>query len=139
MTTSVQTEITDICSSGTFMATEGFIRSPNYPANYPNNRNCNCNLTTTEESTLSVTILDMSTNDKGSCRSDKVVIAGTTFCGSANRIGQEVSSGSNHLGLKFQSNKKGTASGFWVQYKGKIVCYYIMVQNIVYCFVKSCG
>lgn len=115
------TQIYDVCDEKTITSTSGYIITPNYPLNYPKNKNCTSRIVANlgQKLTLYGIDFDLETDNENGC-SDLLYVLGTlkstTLCGK--RKHQRIFSTKNqHLSLQFRSDNKGDHKGFWLYFE----------------------
>ncbi|XP_041477095.1 extracellular serine proteinase-like [Lytechinus variegatus] len=113
------TDPADPTCGGFFNATSGVFASPNYPASYDNNADCDFDFTAAEGEVISLTFNNFELESSSTCSYDSVSIYDGAdssapligeYCGS-NSPGTVTSSGSS-LYMKFTSDSSVTYSGF---------------------------
>ena len=115
----------DICSThGTIKSQSGYIATPNYPNNYPADRDCVVNIEVQEHQRITLTILDMDLESNMSiqCLDWMYTMDGkrsVTLCG--RRGNEPIKMLSNLLLLKFKSNGIENHKGFWLYFEGMFI------------------
>ncbi|XP_048238678.1 cubilin-like isoform X2 [Haliotis rufescens] len=108
----------------------GYIESPNYPENYPNDVSCSWRLRTNISSYIRVKVLNSDIESKENCGFDYMIgYDGATdsypmlkkWCGLETPI---VTSSGSVLFLKFRSDGSGNRQGFRIDYVGVNIGYY---------------
>ena len=114
---------TDVCSNTILESQSGYIATPRYPSNYPNNQDCLIQIRVNPSQKINLTIMDMDLEINGTYGCHDWMYAydqflSVTLCG---RRGNERlnSLQSNEISIKFQSDQMGTKKGFWLYYEGK--------------------
>lgn len=112
---------TDVCTSTVLESQSGYIATPRYPSNYPNNQDCLIQIRVNPSQKINLTIMDMDLEINGTYGCHDWMYAfdqflSVTLCG---RRGNERlnSLQSNEISIKFQSDKMGTKKGFWLYYE----------------------
>uniref|UniRef100_A0A182NM22 Cubilin n=1 Tax=Anopheles dirus TaxID=7168 RepID=A0A182NM22_9DIPT len=105
---------------------EGYISSPNYPANYPANASCTWHIKTDVSHTLQFHIKSLAIERSANCTNDSLqVYDGSTpstdrllltTCGSEPNV-TTISTTGHEMLVKFQSNEIYEAKGFQAQFK----------------------
>ena len=68
-------EVIDICSTVEKTLNEGYIMSPNYPYNYPVNKDCLCKIYTDWSARIQLSLYDLLLETKnGRCRADWLML-----------------------------------------------------------------
>ncbi|KAH9514313.1 hypothetical protein Btru_028693, partial [Bulinus truncatus] len=108
----------------TLTAPSGIITSPNYPNNYPTNKNCEWTITVGSGKQILLNISDFELEGHSNCRYDYLEIRNggfktspllTKLCGYRNQI-EPIKSHSNRLYLKFVTDFSVVAKGFYLEY-----------------------
>ena len=112
----------DICTSHATNQVSGFIKSPNYPLVASTQHSCECSLTSTPNSNISLTILDL----KG-CQHNSLLLEynglQVALCDHQKRTRtSQRSLNSNEVRLTFNNKVKDKDHQFWIKYDGKCFC-----------------
>ena len=109
----------DICTSHATNQVSGFIKSPNYPRGSSSSHTCECSLTSTPRSNISLTVLDLNGCDQSSLRLEYNGLR-LTLCDHHQRSRtSERSLDSNEVRLTFSNEVKDRNDQFWIKYDGK--------------------
>ena len=115
---------TDICDTHQLTEQSGYIMTPRYPTNYPDNRNCTLTIKLPyKHQKLRLYAIDLDLEAASSevgCHDLLYMYDGFrsyTTCGSDARKELMVTMG-NQLQLTFESNSEKRKKGFWLYYEG---------------------
>lgn len=116
-------ETQNICQSGSITSQRGFISTPRYPNNYPNDEDCLVHIIVDPSQSINLTIIDMNLEINGTFGCTDWMYAydayrSVTLCG--RRSNEKVTTlQSNEISIRFQSDRKVNKKGFWVYYEGE--------------------
>ncbi len=106
---------------------QGYIESPNYPANYPPSKSCYCRLSTFRDSSIRIKLLDirLTPGEGETCQSDWLEFrppqqkwdSGRRLCDE--RLGTWIHTESNEVFIDFYADGEQEDRGFWLEYTGK--------------------
>ena len=117
----------DICSGATLTSETGFIKSPNYPFNYPANTKCTSYIRVHRTQQLKLYVFDFKLQSvnwtSGRCSDDLYIQTGTqsdTHCGDHKPLRHQPLTRTlrNEITLTFESNDSVQKKGFWLYYEG---------------------
>ncbi|KAK2162770.1 hypothetical protein LSH36_92g06017 [Paralvinella palmiformis] len=114
---------TDICDRRQLTAQSGYIMTPRYPTNYPDNRNCTLTINLPDKrQKLALYAIDLMLEaNSGNAGCDDLLymydgFRSYTTCGPDARKQLMVTMG-NRLQLTFESNSQNRQKGFWLYYE----------------------
>lgn len=111
----------DICRTNTLTAQRGFISSPRFPSNYPDNLDCLTTIRVDPSQNINLTIIDMDLEINGTYGCHDWLYAynqyrSVTLCG--RRTNEKLTTlQSNEISIRFQSDGQENKKGFWVYYE----------------------
>lgn len=111
----------DICRVSTLTAQRGFISSPKFPNNYPDNVDCLTHITVHPSQNINITIIDMDLEINGTYGCHDWLYAfnqhrSVTLCG--RRTNEKLTTlQSNDISIRFQSDWRNNKKGFWLYYE----------------------
>ena len=119
------TDVVDVCSHAVITTQEGYIRSPHYPHNYPNNLRCTLTIRLADRNQrLQLHIIDMNLQKNDTACADWLHTfdgyRSNTVCSSRVRH-HLLTTLENHLVVEFQSDADVRQKGFWLYYKGNFM------------------
>ena len=119
-----EAEVNDICGSELeILGQFGYIKTPHYPANYPDNVDCNVTVRTPHaEQRVELHIIDLTLEQEHTGCADWLEIfdghRSKTMCGTRSRQ-VAFTSITNVVTVKFRSSSTEQRKGFWLMYKGR--------------------
>lgn len=101
----------------------GFVRTPGYPLNYPNDLDCNLTLVAPhDDQRLKLFVIDLSLEPNGTACSDWLQVfdgfKGNTLCGQRTRYWLRDST-QKTIHIRFYSDGVRQERGFWLYYEGR--------------------
>lgn len=101
----------------------GFVRTPGYPFNYPNDMDCNLTLVAPhDDQRLKLFVIDLSLEPNGTACSDWLQVfdgfKGNTLCGQRTRYWLRDST-QKTIHIRFYSDGVRQERGFWLYYEGR--------------------
>lgn len=132
--------VIDVCKEKTTFLTEGYMKTPNYPAYYPIHRDCECNITARGRSRILVSFYDLLLEMDGKKCADWLMIYDDDYkdlnCGEIAMGMKNVSWQGPKIRMHFHSDFNDTRrqtfnyntlrslKGFWLYFKGLQVLIY---------------
>lgn len=129
--------VVDICNPNVKLLTDvqsGYIATPRYPNNYPNNKNCSVTVSTPYRGRqrLRVYIIDLMLEKNDTDCADWLHVfdghRGATYCSTRART-EPLYQMDNKVDIVFHSNGRNRQKGFWLYYEGKVSKVVLLLQN----------